>query len=218
VNKKRGKIESEYHRHGKRIAGVDEVGRGCVAGPVYGGCVILDYPALRKLKPQKRSLLRDSKQLSKTQREDAIPIIQGVALGMGVGIGEVAEIERLGIQEATFLAMRRAIKRATKSFTVDILLVDGHLALPGYDGEQEAIVKGDDLCFCIACGSILAKVARDHAMSSYGKSFPSYGFERHVGYATKEHLESIKQHGPCPLHRKNFEPVKSLVQKQEVQI
>ncbi len=207
--RRRGQLERQLLAEGVRVAGVDEVGRGCIAGPVYAASAVLDLARVAKLKTRVRHLIRDSKRLSAAQRADILPVIHEVALDCRIGIGSVEEIEQLGIVQATFLAMRRALESCAAPF--DLLLVDGKLKVKGYGGAQRTLVKGDDLCFSIAAASIVAKEARDGFMRSQSDLFPHYGFDAHVGYATEQHLDSIVRHGICPLHRKTFDPIRSLL-------
>lgn len=204
----RGGIEREAVSQGLNIAGVDEVGRGCIAGPVYAACVILDFDRLVQLPDGERSLIRDSKQLSHEKRSQAILIIDKISIRQAVGIATVEEIERLNILQATFTAMKRAILGANVSLG-HLLLVDGNHRISGYDGLQRSIIKGDRLCFSIAAASIIAKEARDQYMREQAQYFPEYGFANHVGYGTPAHLAKIAEHGPCPLHRRTFEPIRS---------
>jgi ribonuclease HII len=151
-------------------------------------------------------MLRDSKLLTRPQRQHMVPIIKDVALDWQVAWASVGEIERLGILQACFLAMRRALTACRATF--DVLLVDGKLPLAGYDGEQRAVVKGDNLCFSIAGAAILAKEARDDFMRAQAAVYPAFGFDEHVGYGTSDHLARIAAHGVCALHRRTFEPVR----------
>jgi ribonuclease HII len=205
---KRGRIERELVREGRRLAGVDEVGRGCLAGPVVAGAVILDFKRVARLDKKLRSLLRDSKQLTHPQRARMVPVIHDVALDFAVAEASVDEIEKLGIVQANFLAMRRALQALRVGF--DLLLIDGKMPLSGYDGEQRAIIKGDNLCYTIAAASILAKESRDDFMRQQATVFPAYGFDAHVGYSTRQHLAMIDAHGICTLHRRNFDPIRRL--------
>jgi len=202
-----GRLEREFEKGDIQVAGVDEVGRGCLAGPVYAACVALDFVRLRQLDENTRSLVRDSKQLTAARRRHMVPIIEGICRDWKIGIATVAEIEQLGILQATFLAMRRALAECQATF--DLLLVDGHLEISGYDAPQLPIIKGDSLCFSIAAASILAKEARDSYMHEQARHYPAYGFDAHVGYGTKQHLAMIGEHGICPLHRRNFAPIRS---------
>lgn len=197
-------------RAGKIVAGVDEVGKGCLAGPVYAGIAILDFAALSRLPPAQQELVRDSKTLSPRQRQQIINLMvsEGVASAYAVDSATVAEIERLGIQGATELAMLRAVKNLEeRAVDFDVLLIDGKLLLKGYPGLQEAIINGDALCATIAAASIFAKEARDQYMREQAEQYQGYGFERHVGYGTALHLASIASLGICPLHRRNFRPI-----------
>ena len=164
------------------------------------------------LPESERSLIRDSKQLSRQTRSKVIPIIEKVTIRWAIGIASVEEIERLNILQATFIAMRRAVSSADIA-QHHLLLVDGNHKIAGYDGLQRPVVKGDSLCFSIAAASILAKEARDNYMRAQSEIYPNYGFDGHVGYGTPAHLEMIAAHGPCPLHRKTFEPIRSHIAK-----
>jgi ribonuclease HII len=203
----RGKIEAELISLYPRIAGVDEVGRGCLAGPVYAAVVMLDYSRLRLCPRAELELLRDSKTLSPAQRQRMLPRIEELSLASAIAHAEVREIENLGIVPATFLAMTRALGKITRE--IDVLLIDGKAPLPGFKGYQRAVIKGDNLCFCIAAASILAKEARDRFMREAADTFPGYGFAAHVGYGTQAHLRAIAAQGPCSLHRMNFAPLRS---------
>jgi ribonuclease HII len=206
----RGAIEAELSSSYPTICGVDEVGRGCLAGPVYAAAVILDYRAVHQLSPQQLNCLRDSKTLSKSQRQEMLPLIARVSLSSAVARAEAREIEQLGIVPATFLAMNRALAQLDRA--VDFLLIDGRAPLPGFAPPQRAVIKGDNLCYCIAAASIIAKEARDSFMGEVGAEFPVYGFAQHVGYGTKAHLEAIYKHGPCVEHRRNFAPISTFPQ------
>ena len=190
------------------IAGIDEVGRGCLAGPVFAAGVVLDQTRLACLPAAERGLIRDSKQLTARQRTQVLPVIVQIARGYALGAAMVAEIERLGIQAATFLAMRRALCLLPAP---DLLLVDGRFVVPGIDLAQQAVIGGDSLHAEIAAASIVAKVARDRWMTAQAERYPQYCFERHVGYGTRLHLQKIRAHGICPLHRRNFAPIKGFV-------
>ncbi|SKA00200.1 RNase HII [Pilibacter termitis] len=184
----------------KFIAGIDEVGRGPLAGPVVASAVILD---------EKSQILglNDSKQLSEKKREELFAEIQEKALAIGIGIVSPEVIDTINILEATKLAMKQAIEKLTIS--PDFLLIDAlTLDLPI---EQEKIIKGDMKSNSIAAASIVAKVTRDNMMKEYAKKYPYYAFENNAGYGTKAHLEGIREHGITPIHRKSFEPIKSFV-------
>jgi ribonuclease HII len=210
-SRKRGRLERQLLAGGTRVAGVDEVGRGCLAGPIYAACAVVDFAQLRKLKSTERQLIRDSKQLSHQQRAAIVPVLQTICPVWEIASASVEEIERLGIAPANFLAMRRALTVCREAF--DLLLVDGKWKIPGWDGDQQTVIKGDSLCYSIAAASILAKEARDAYMREQAQLYPQYGFEAHVGYGTRQHLAMIEQHGICPLHRKTFEPIRAYIPK-----
>lgn len=203
----KGQIEYRLLRQGHCLVGVDEVGKGCIAGPVYAASVILDYQKLILLPNKLKEKIRDSKTLSHKQRSEIVPIIEEVALETSVASAKVAEIEAFGIAPATFLAIKRALEKLRTQFSY--LLIDGNQSLESYKIKQKAIIKGDSLCYNIAAASILAKEARDTFMRKQASKFPVYGFEKHVGYGTKFHISAIMDHGACSLHRKNFAPVKN---------
>jgi ribonuclease HII len=201
----RGQLEQQLHSGNRRILGVDEVGRGCLAGPVYAAATVLDYLRLNALDDKQLAMIRDSKTLSCKQRRRALEIISNVAIETHTGIGTVEEIDEFGIIGATFLAMKRAISQVKSQ--VDIVLVDGNQCIPDLQYEQMSVVKGDNLCYAIAAASIIAKEARDLLMQEMATLFPGYGFENHVGYGTKQHLEQIAKQGITPMHRKSFAPI-----------
>lgn len=195
------KVEKEYIEKGyKIIAGVDEAGRGPIAGPVVAGAVILDLDFNH---PE----ITDSKKLSEKKREEFFEIIKNEALYVGVGIVEPEEIDKINILVATHKAMRLAIENL--GIMPNIALVDG-LPVKGLPCEHNAIVKGDALVKSISCASIIAKVTRDRIMNEYDLKYPEYGFKNHKGYGTKAHIEAIKTYGSCPIHRKTFEPIYSM--------
>ena len=182
------------------VAGLDEAGRGPLAGPVVAAAVIL--PPTRSMKG-----VADSKTLTAEQREKALVLIQEKALGIGIGIVEAEEIDRLNILRASLKAMKLALQ--SLSLSPDCLFIDGlhTLELPL---KQQAIPKGDGRCLSIAAASIVAKVTRDRLMVDYHERYPQYNFARHKGYGTREHLQAIREHGCCPLHRQSFRPIHQL--------
>lgn len=183
------------------IAGVDEAGRGPLAGPVIAAAVILN-PA----HPIKG--LADSKLLSEKDRELLFQQIQEHALAWAVGRSDVEEIERINILQATLIAMKRAVE--SLAMTPEMALVDGN-QMPKLLCPAKTIIRGDQTEPAISAASIIAKVTRDREMVLLDKQFPQYGFAQHKGYTTKVHLAALKQHGPCSIHRRTFEPVAKLL-------
>ena len=182
-----------------RIAGVDEAGRGPLAGPVVVAAVILD-PA-RPLNG-----LDDSKKLSEKRREALYPQIVASALAWRIEFVEVDEIDRLNILHATMIGMTRAVQALAPA--AQFAHIDGNRLPPGLPCEARAIIGGDALDQAIMAASILAKVARDRAMVALHAQFPLYGFDRHKGYGARAHLAALQAHGPCPQHRRTFAPVR----------
>jgi len=185
----------------RRIAGIDEAGRGPLAGPVVAAAVVL--PIRCRL-----SGIDDSKQLSEGERARLYAAILEHAVGMGIGSADVGEIDRFNILEATRLAMRRAIDQLAPP--PDYLLIDA-VTLPGIGIPERPIIKGDSLSFSIAAASIIAKVTRDSLMAEYHDMFPEYDFLSHKGYGTREHLQRLARHGPCSIHRRTFTPVQEVI-------
>ncbi len=185
------------------IAGVDEAGRGPLAGPVYAAAVIL---------PAKYTLpgLKDSKQLNANQRDVLYDKICAQALSYAISFADVAEIEQLNILQATFLAMQRAV--AQLASRPDCVWVDGHMA-PNFGAiECKTFVKGDQTYAAISAASILAKVARDRVMIELDQQYPYYGFAQHKGYGTEQHRQALRELGPCPHHRRAFAPVQEILE------
>ena len=187
-------FEERYSSMGfTNIAGVDEAGRGPLAGPVVAASVIM---------PDEEILyINDSKKLSPKKREELYQIIKEKAVSYGIGIVGAEKIDEINILQATYEAMRMAI--ADMEVKPDILLNDA-VKIPHLTVKQVPIVKGDAKSISIGAASILAKVTRDHMMMLYDKEFPGYGFAAHKGYGTKAHIEAIKEKGPCFIHRKTF--------------
>ena len=183
------------------VAGVDEAGRGPLAGPVVAGAVILD-----ERKPIRG--LADSKKLSAKRREALFDEIRAKALCCSIAQASVLEIDTLNILQATLLAMRRAVLGLR--LPPKLVLVDGN-RLPVLEMRAEAIVKGDATVPAISAASILAKVSRDRWCADYHQLFPQYGFDQHKGYGTADQLAALRQHGPCPEHRRTFRPVTELL-------
>lgn len=177
------------------ICGIDEAGRGPLAGPVVAAACILptDCEIL---------YLNDSKKLTEKRREELFVEIQEKAVSFGVGIVSPAVIDEINILQATYEAMRQAVEKL--SVRPDVFLNDA-VVIPGIDeSRQVKIIKGDAKSVSIAAASILAKVTRDHMMEEYGRLYPEYGFAKHKGYGTKAHLDAVREHGMCPIHRRSF--------------
>ena len=193
---------------GARVAGVDEAGRGPLAGPVLAAAVILD--------PSRAITgLADSKRLSPKRRDTLAERIRNEALDWGVGRAEVEEIDRLNILQASLLAMRRAV--AELSIPLDVAFVDGNTR-PLLPCAVVTIVGGDATVPAISAASILAKVARDADMARLATAHPEYGFERHKGYATAEHLRALRRYGPSDIHRRSFAPVSEAYAARRTQV
>lgn len=186
------------------IAGIDEVGRGALAGPVVAAAVILPY----RLKAHWLRQVRDSKLLTPDRREYLFDYIQEAAISTGVGIVSHHIIDTSNILRATRLAMKQAIERLSPP--ADTLLID-FLHLPEVPISQKGIVNGDGLCLSIACASIIAKVTRDRLMKKMDAVYPGYGLGKHKGYCTQEHVANLNRLGPSPIHRRSFHPVKEML-------
>lgn len=187
--------EDKYYEQGMTlVCGVDEAGRGPLAGPVCAAAVILpahiDIPGLD-----------DSKKLSDKRRRELFPIIQEQAVAYGIGFADCKEIDEINILQATFLAMERAI--AQLDIKPEVALIDGNRQ-KDFGIMSQTVVHGDSLSASIAAASILAKVTRDDLMLEFAKEYPQYGFEIHKGYGTKAHYAALAQFGPCPIHRMTF--------------
>ncbi|MBN2076703.1 MAG: ribonuclease HII [Dehalococcoidales bacterium] len=186
------------------IAGVDEAGRGALAGPVVAAAVILpmnkDLPFI--------SQVRDSKKLTPLKREYLFHHVHESAVALGIGMSGLETIDTLGIVTATRLAMKSAIEQLSPP--ADYMLVD-YMRLPEVDLPQKGITHGDDLSYSIACASIIAKVSRDRLMMKLNQEYSGYGLANHKGYGTREHVECLRRLGPCPIHRKTFSPVREMI-------
>ena len=183
-----------YLRGFTAVCGIDEAGRGPLAGPVCAAAVLL---------PEGLVIdgLNDSKKLSEKKRELLFPVIEENALAFGIGFADEKEIDEINILQATFLAMRRAVEAL--DVPADFALVDGN-RIQGLDIPAETVIGGDGKVLSIAAASILAKVTRDRYMREMAQTYPEYGFEKHKGYGTKAHYAAIEQYGICPLHRRTF--------------
>jgi ribonuclease HII len=205
----------------KFIAGIDEVGRGPLAGPVVA-CAAIIKLKVRSEKFKALDGIRDSKQLSPHQREKFYKILTNDSqVHYGIGIVSEKIIDKINILQATFLAMKKAIENLPacpvgRKIKPDFLLIDGKWTLENYPVSQTAIPQGDKNIFSIAVASIIAKVTRDRMLVKLRQKYPQYGFEKHKGYGTKLHLEMLKKYGPCEIHRKSFKPIKALKSKIKI--
>ena len=182
-----------------QVAGVDEVGLGCLAGPIVAAAVVIPRDIQTIL------LVRDSKALSAKQREHAFEALSRQGLTMGIGMASVSEIEQVNVLQASYLAMRRAISRVQP---IDHALIDGRPIQVELGVPMTTLIKGDARSYAIACASIVAKVRRDRLMVNLAKRYPGYGWERNMGYGTPQHLRGIQSIGLTPWHRKTYAPVR----------
>ncbi len=195
-------FERELTGKGVRlVAGVDEAGRGPLAGPVVAASVILPADC-------RYSLFQDSKKLTEKQRDTLFATLTGMGIPIGVGVATPEEIDEINILRASLLAMKRAVLELPAM--PDFLLVDGKFTVP-LQVNQQALVKGESKSASIAAASIVAKVTRDKIMRDYHAAYPRYNFEKHKGYPTKEHRDLLRQFGPCEIHRKTFSGVQELL-------
>lgn len=203
--------ENKFFKLGYQlIGGVDEAGRGPLAGPVVAACVVIgpDF----KIEPGDLELVADSKKLSAKKRELIFKAIKEKVLALEIGVVNHEDIDKINILQASFLAMRRAIKKL--KIEPDYILLDGGFKIPKLTKPQTAIIKGDAQVWVIAAASIIAKVSRDWLMTEADKEYPQYLFAKHKGYGTKEHLERLEKYGPCPIHRLSFAPLKDNTPKK----
>jgi ribonuclease HII len=191
------------------IAGIDEAGRGALAGPVVAAAVILPRP----IDASWLAEVRDSKQLTPAKRDLLFHYIREIAVSIGIGSVPHYLVDKNGIIRATHLAMKQAVDQLSPS--PESLLID-YMCLPEIRLPQKGITDGDNLCFSIACASIIAKVARDQLMIAFDRIYPGYGLAQHKGYGTREHLACLSRLGPCPIHRRTFSPVKDVILYQRL--
>ncbi len=188
----------------KLIGGIDEVGRGPLAGPVVAVCVVM--PSDFKIEDKRLLGVKDSKKMSEKKREKLFDIIMETFPAIGIGLCDYDTIDRINILEATFLAMKKSLGALKEK--PDCILIDGKFKIPNLSLAQKTIIKGDSLVFLIAAASIVAKVTRDRMMREVDEKYPQYGFAQHKGYGTKFHMEALKVYGACEIHRKSFGPVR----------
>ena len=195
-----------WHQGMNLVAGVDEVGRGPLAGPVVAAAVVF---------PQDISLtqITDSKRLTPQKREELFDLILQNALNVGIAEVDQDTIDKLNILNASLKAMHEAISRLKNR--PDVVLVDGNQKIPNLRIPQVTIIKGDTLSLSVAAASIIAKVTRDRLMQAHHKKYPIFFFNQNKGYATKSHIQALREHGPCEIHRRSFRSVKMLKIKQE---
>lgn len=196
------------------IVGIDEVGRGSLAGPVMASAVVITTAKIKDQKLKIKNILRgikDSKKLSPKKREEFFVILKS-SPQLKWGIGRVSQevIDKINILQATKLAMRKAVKNLERKIKgkADRLLIDGNFRI-ALNVSQKSIIRGDEKIFLIKVASIVAKVTRDRAMLRYHQRYPQYRFDRHKGYGTKLHMAMLKEHGSCRLHRRSFSPIKN---------
>jgi ribonuclease HII len=189
------------------IAGIDEVGRGALAGPVVAGAVILPHPANLAW----FELVRDSKELNSVKRESLFDLINKEAIAVGIGIVPPKVIDSVNILKATRMAMMQAVEKLP--IQPSFLLID-RLGLSQCPIPQRGITRGDKVCLSIACASIIAKVTRDRMMEEFDQTYPGYGFAQHKGYGTGSHLSCLQKLGPSPIHRLYFAPVRNIIASQ----
>jgi ribonuclease HII len=181
------------------IAGVDEVGRGALCGPVVTAAVLLDRSNCHLLI---EAGVRDSKKLSASRREELVPIIQSIATSYAVASATPAEIDTINIRQATLLAMKRAVQELTVA--PELCLIDGRDPIPDLSYPQQTLIGGDDRSVAIAAASILAKVSRDNLLRDLALQYPEYGLDRHKGYGTPQHRTALQTYGSTPIHRQSF--------------
>ena len=191
----------------KLIAGVDEAGRGPLAGPVVAACVVVD--ADFKIDSDELKLVADSKKLSAKKRELLFKIIKEKVSAVEISVVSHEVIDKINILQASLLAMKKSIEAC--KIKPDFILIDGNQMIPKLNITQKTVISGDSYVFCIAAASIIAKVSRDYLITELDKKYPQYQFAKHKGYGTKLHLEKLKEFGPCEIHRKSFKPVKDLL-------
>lgn len=199
-------LEQKAYRQGfKLVCGVDEAGRGSLAGPVVSAAVVVH----QELIPLGLlDVIDDSKKMKKKKREEVLSELMPLIFA-GVGIGSVCEIDRLNILEATMLSMRRAVKNLDKK--VDLALIDGNSNPDIFGVKANCVIKGDERCISISVASILAKVTRDQILVNLSKKFPGYGWAQNAGYGTKQHKEAISVLGITTVHRKSFKPIRKML-------
>jgi ribonuclease HII len=222
------KTEKYHWKKGITIIGIDEAGRGPLAGPVVASSVMINPEIQTKLLVAKNNnfktllkLTKDSKKLSAQQREKIFKLIKKIPeIKFTYTFINEKIIDQINIEQATFLAMKKSIQELEKKYKLkaNLILIDGNRKIPKLNIKQKTIVKGDNKVFSIALASIIAKVLRDKKMLALSKKYPQYHFEIHKGYPTKLHLLLLKKYGPCKIHRKSYKPVQIIIQKLKTKI
>jgi ribonuclease HII len=192
----------------KLIGGVDEAGRGPLAGSVVAACVVIDQNFVIEGELTK---VMDSKKLSPKKREELYKLIREKVLAVEIGVVSPKMIDKINILQASLLAMKKAVEGCTPK--PEYLFIDGKFKIPKLSTPQSAVIGGDGKVFCIAAASIVAKVARDWLITAEGEKYPEYDFAKHKGYGTALHLKKLREFGPCPIHRQSFGPIKDLIKK-----
>jgi len=189
------------------VAGVDEVGRGPLAGPVLSACVAISKD--QEIDEELLREVRDSKKISEKKREKLCALIFSNIKNVGVAMCDREKIDEINILQASLLSMKKAVENL--SIKPEMIFVDGNNEIRGLNISQKTVIKGDSKVFCIAAASIVAKVTRDNMMKEYHRLYPEYGFDKHKGYGTKLHIEMLQIHGACPIHRRTFSPVAKVI-------
>ena len=204
-------FETEKHIFNQGVTAlgaIDEAGRGPLAGPVVAVCVICGPDFVQN---KDHELIKDSKKISPKKREMLYQLITESFSEIGIGICDHDTVDRINILQASFLAMKKAI--GCLRVKPEYVILDGKFPIPNFTTKQQPIIQGDSQVFSIAAASIVAKVVRDRIMCEQHEKYPAYNFDKHKGYGTKLHMEKLEQFGPCPIHRKSFNPVKSLLKR-----
>ena len=196
------------------VAGADEAGRGCLAGPLVAAGVLFDYDALTTRELRALSALNDSKQHTAEAREELFPIVMRTAARVVVVSRCVRGIDARGLHKTNLAALRDALRAVTRDVSDDVLCLADGFSVPDFERPQRAIVDGDATSAAIAAASIIAKVTRDRMMVQYDAEYPGYGFSSHKGYCTADHFATLAQLGPSPIHRRSFAPVMEAAQRK----
>lgn len=203
------KYEKELLNSYATIGGIDEAGRGPLAGPVVAACVAIDKNFI--IKNKQLQDVGDSKKLSSKKREELYELIISEIPNIGIGVCDSQTVDRINVLQATFLAMKKAVGAIRNK--PEFLAIDGNNLLPNISIKQAYIVKGDSRVYLIAAASIVAKVTRDRMMLEFHQKYPQYSFDKHKGYGTMLHMKMLQKYGPCDIHRTSYAPVKRCINK-----